>query len=62
MKRENQILVRLSKTERQGIEAAARLSGITMSAWARQKLRAASVRELREADLPIPFLDQPVEE
>lgn len=35
---------------------AASVAGITMSAWARQKLRQAAVKELREADQQIPFL------
>jgi hypothetical protein len=58
MKRENHLLVRLSDKEKEGIEMSAKLSGITMSAWARQKLRSAAVKELREADMQIPFLDQ----
>lgn len=58
MKRENQLLIRLSEKERQGIEMAAGLSGITMSAWARQKLRLAAAKELREFDRAIPFLNE----
>ena len=60
MKRDNQILVRLSQNEKDGFEAAAKLSGISTSAWARQKLRAAAIRELREADMTIPFLNEVV--
>jgi hypothetical protein len=56
VKRENQLLIRLSEKERQGIELAANLSGITMSAWARQKLRLSAAKELREFDRAIPFL------
>ena len=51
-------MVRLSDTEKEGIEMAAQVAGITMSAWARQKLRQAAVKELREADQPIPFLSE----
>jgi len=58
MKRENTFLIRLSDTEKEGIEMAAQVAGITMSAWARQKLRQAAVKELREADQPIPFLSE----
>jgi hypothetical protein len=32
------------------------LAGIPMSAWVRERLRRAAVRELEEAGLPIPFL------
>ena len=58
MKREHNLMVRLSESEKAAFEAAARLAGITVSAWARQKLRYMAVRELREADQAIPFLNE----
>jgi hypothetical protein len=57
MKRENHLLVRLSDAEKKGVEQAAKLSGITMSAWARQKLRLSAIKELREAEMPVPHLE-----
>lgn len=57
LKRNNQLLVRLSDSEKDGFEKAARLAGITTAAWARQKLRLVAARELQEADLQIPFLN-----
>lgn len=59
VKRENQLLIRLSNDEKDGFEQAAEMAGITMSAWARQKLRLAAAKELREADRQIPFLNHP---
>lgn len=58
MKRESHLLVRLSDAEKRGIEEAAKLSGIPMSAWARQKLRLAAIKELREAEMPVPHLEE----
>ena len=62
MKRENQLLIRLSNDEKNGFEQAAKIAGITMSAWARQKLRISASKELRDADRPIPFLNDIGEE
>jgi hypothetical protein len=58
MKREDHLLVRLSENEKKGIEQAAKLSGIAMSAWARQKLRLSAIKELREAEMPVPYLEE----
>lgn len=57
-KRENQLLIRLSDGEKDGFEKAAQIAGITTAAWARQKLRSVAARELREADLEVPFLGE----
>jgi hypothetical protein len=56
MKRSDSLLIRLSDDEKRGFEAASTIAGTTMSAWARQKLRTAAARELRDADQKIPFL------
>ena len=58
MKREDQLLIRLSEPEKRAFELASDISGITMSAWARQKLRIAAAKELRDADRQIPFLEK----
>ncbi|NQU85558.1 MAG: hypothetical protein HQ541_07340 [Mariniphaga sp.] len=48
MKKDEQIIIRVSSIEKQGFERAANLSGIGLSAWARQKLRSASIKEHQE--------------
>lgn len=58
IKRENQLLIRLSDAEKEGFEKAAQLAGITTAAWARQKLRFLAAKELREQDLETPFIGE----
>jgi uncharacterized protein (DUF1778 family) len=48
--------VRLTSSEREGFQQAADLTGQTLSAWARERLRRAAIRELEEASKPIPFI------
>jgi hypothetical protein len=50
------IKVRLTFPERDGFQQAAELAGLTLSAWARERLRRAAIRELEEASKPIPFI------
>lgn len=50
------IQIRLSEAEKQGFQAAAKLAGVSLSSWVRERLRRAAVRELEEAGRPIPFL------
>jgi hypothetical protein len=52
-----QMLIRIDDSEKDGFEKAAGLSGLGLSAWARERLRRAAVRELEEASLPIPFIE-----
>lgn len=49
--------VRLDESERAGFVSAANLSGLSLSAWVRERLRRAAIRELEEARRPIPFLE-----
>ncbi len=49
--------IRVSDTEKQGFEEAAALGGLSLSAWARERLRWAATRELEQADRPIAFLE-----
>ena len=51
------MMVRIEDTEKEGFEKAAGLAGLSLSAWARERLRRAAVRELEEASLPIPFIE-----
>ena len=48
--------VRTDEAERTGMERAASIVGIPVSAWARERLRTIAVRELRDAGLEVPFL------
>jgi len=53
-----QILIKLSDTEKEGFKKAAEIAGIGLSAWARQKLRSAAIKDLQEVGEKIPFLNQ----
>jgi hypothetical protein len=50
--------VRLTATEKEGFQEAAKLAGIAVSAWARERLRRAAIRELEDASRDIPFLEK----
>lgn len=49
--------IRLTEAEKQGFQTAADLAGIAMSAWVRERLRLASIRELESAGQKIPFVE-----
>lgn len=57
MAKAHMMRLRIEESEKEGFERAAGLSGLTLSAWARERLRRAAVRELEEASLPIPFIE-----
>lgn len=48
--------IRLSTEEKLGFEDAASLAGLTLSAWIRERLRITAIKELEDADRPIPFI------
>ena len=50
------IQIRLQASEKEAFEQCADLAGIALSAWVRERLRRSAIRELEEADRPIPFL------
>jgi uncharacterized protein (DUF1778 family) len=52
------IQIRLTPSEKQAFENAAKLSGLALSAWVRSRLRKAATRELEDASRPIPFLTE----
>ena len=54
--KDEQVLIKLSKEEKAVFKKAAELSGIGFSAWARQKLRVASIKDLQEAGIKVEFL------
>lgn len=52
--------VRLVTAEKEAFKAAADLAGMPLSTWVRDRLRAASRKELDGAGRPVPFLYQPI--
>jgi len=52
------VLLRLDPSEKRGFEQAARIAGLPLSAWMRERLRKAAKGELREASLSVPFLPE----
>ncbi|QVL33222.1 DUF1778 domain-containing protein [Telmatocola sphagniphila] len=48
--------VRLTPEEKETFVSAAEVSGVELSAWVREKLRKAAIKELEEIGRPIPFL------
>jgi hypothetical protein len=50
--------IRLQPMEKEAFEIAAELSGIALSAWVRERLRAAAIRELEGAGKSVPFIEQ----
>ncbi len=49
--------VRVETSEKDGFTTAAKLSGMELSVWVRDRLRSAAVRELTNAGRKIPFID-----
>lgn len=56
MKKSASMLLRVDPEEKAAFEMCAEISGITLSAWMRERLRACSVRELTEVNVRAPFL------
>ena len=52
------IRIRLEAEEREAFQRASKLSGLSMSTWARERLRRAAIKGLEEAAIPIAFLLQ----
>jgi hypothetical protein len=48
--------IRLQPKEKQAFEEASELAGIALSAWVRERLRPAAIRELEGAGRPVPFV------
>ena len=48
--------LRMTTAEKRAFQEAANLSGISLSAWARERLRLAATRELETAGLSVPFI------
>jgi hypothetical protein len=56
VKRGEILNIRLEPLEKQAFTDAALLAGLDVSAWVRERLRRAAIRELEDAALPIAFL------
>ena len=57
MKKDETILIRVSTMEKRGLERAAEIAGIGLSAWARLKLRSAAIKEHQDAGERVIFLE-----
>lgn len=56
MSKEKTIQIRVTDAEKMGFTSAAELSGIPLSAWIRERLRLAAIRELESAGIKAPFV------
>ena len=56
MDKTESIKMRIAPKERQTFDAAAKLAGISMSSWMRDRLRKIARQELVEAGQKVPFL------
>lgn len=59
MSKEKTVQIRVTDLEKQGFNAAAELAGIPLSAWIRERLRLAAIRDLETAGMKAPFI-QPI--
>jgi len=50
--------MRLDVAEKEAFVRAAEICGMSLSAWVRARLRAASQRELKKMDMPVPFIEK----
>ena len=56
IRRTEYLELRLTVSEKEAFEKAAEIAGASLSAWARERLRRSSIRELEESGLLAPFL------
>jgi hypothetical protein len=57
-KRGESLLVRLDESEKEAFKSAAKLAGLPLSSWVRERLRQVAGKELVKAARPVPFLRQ----
>lgn len=57
MAKDTNIILRTSPDEKEAFERAAEISGLSLSAWIRQRLRKASASELKSNGEKAKFLD-----
>lgn len=58
MSKTEMMKLRLQPEEKAAFEEAANLAGISTSAWVRERLRTACIREFEGAGLKVPFIRQ----
>jgi hypothetical protein len=56
MRKDAILRLRVSNQEKAAFEEAAKLRGLNMSTWARERLRWVATQELERADRPVPFV------
>jgi len=56
MTKSHVVQIRLTEAEKAGFAEAAKLAGIPLSSWVRERLRLAAIRELESAGRQIPFV------
>jgi len=56
MAKSENILLRLSSNEKAAFEQAAKLAGVSTSAWIRERLRLSAIRELESSGVRVPFV------
>lgn len=52
------LLIRLTAQEKEGFQMASDIAGISLSSWARERLRVTAVHELEKAGRKIPFIPE----
>jgi hypothetical protein len=52
------LMIRVTDTEKEGFELAAALAGISLSSWVRERLRLTAIRELEGAGRRVPFVPE----
>ena len=57
-RRTERVELRMEPPEKEGFVQAARLAGLPLSAWIRERLRAAARAELEEVGRRVPFLSK----
>lgn len=57
MKRQTQILVRVTLEEKEAFEECAKLAGTTISSWVRERLRLSAIQEMSRAGRIAQFLN-----
>ena len=50
------LMIRVTDSEKEGFELAAILAGISLSSWVRERLRLSAIRELESAGRKVPFV------
>jgi hypothetical protein len=58
MAKDFRLYIRLIDSEKQGFQLAADLAGIPLSAWVRERLRLAAIRDLELAGRVAPFVQE----